>query len=581
MKTYNIKLSVFLLAFIFSISSISAQPFFNSNPTCSTDSVQLSYNPQGLPSGQITWTISQIGFQRTVSIFDNIKVLLGANGTYPLQYEVTAGTPAAVVDAGTVQLVVDSNTCNWIGYNDPNALSGIVYYDANQNGIKDSSELPIPNLEVTMTPDGYGQTTATTNINGQYTFYCPPGTYQIRLAPQSQWTQTAPTNPNMNVVSFTSYLDQSNDNHFGLIPVGPLNDLDILLIPVTRTRPGFDTRYYMRVSNLGTFAASGSVTVTHDNRLTYTSSTPAEDSYTANELTYNFSNLAAGTMLSYFIDFTAAAPPTLNINDTVLVTAFVDTVGDDDHSNNFDTLPEFVIGAYDPNDKTAYPQGIGETGIQDPTQTLRYLVRFQNTGNAEAINVSIADTLDAHLDLSTLNVLDASHTNNLTIDQATNSLQFNFPNIMLPDSGTSELDSHGFISFEVDVIDWDQLPNGTEINNTAHIYFDFNPAIVTNTTRTTFDTTDYTGINELNSRSLERSVVYPNPSNGKVVVEFESKARSYSIQVLDINGKEIIMTRTIDGDRTELDLHHADKGLYFYQILSEGTILSRGRFIVQ
>ena len=74
----------------------------------------------------------------------------------------------------------------------------------------------------------------------------------------------------------------------------------------------------------------------------------------------------------------------------------------------------------------------------------------------------------------------ASHNMNTTFDSQTGAVEFAFYNINLPDSASNEEESHGFLVFDVRPIPG--LEMGTIIENTAHIYFDLNPAIVTNTT---------------------------------------------------------------------------------------------------
>jgi len=68
-----------------------------------------------------------------------------------------------------------------------------------------------------------------------------------------------------------------------------------------------------------------------------------------------------------------------------------------------------------------------------------------------------------------------------------------FEGIHLPDSSMSQELSQGFVTFYVNIRDG--LTHGTELNNTAEIYFDNNPAIVTNTTNhTIFDCNTLSGI---------------------------------------------------------------------------------------
>ena len=136
--------------------------------------------------------------------------------------------------------------------------------------------------------------------------------------------------------------------------------------------------------------------------------------------------------------------------------------------------------AYDPNDKQVFPNGYYEPHyILDGTE-LEYLVRFQNTGNDTATTVIVSDTLDANLDMSTFQLMANSHSVNTVIYNETGIVDFIFNNIMLPDSTTNEPESHGLISYTIKPIEG--LEPETVLNNTAYIYFDNNPPIVTNTT---------------------------------------------------------------------------------------------------
>jgi len=62
------------------------------------------------------------------------------------------------------------------------------------------------------------------------------------------------------------------------------------------------------------------------------------------------------------------------------------------------------------------------------------------------------------------------------VDEQT--LRFRFDDINLPDSTNDEPNSHGFVTFEISPKE--NLPSGTEIVNSAGIYFDFNEVIYTN-----------------------------------------------------------------------------------------------------
>ena len=140
-----------------------------------------------------------------------------------------------------------------------------------------------------------------------------------------------------------------------------------------------------------------------------------------------------------------------------------------------------IVDSFDPNDKQVLPVGLTAQHYTPTNAPLRYRVRFQNTGTDVAYRVVVVDTLAADLDVSTLRVGAASHPYQLRIaGKARPVLSFRFDNIMLPDSGHSQLGSHGFVEFSI----WPKagLAPRASIENFADIFFDFNPPVRTNTT---------------------------------------------------------------------------------------------------
>ena len=158
----------------------------------------------------------------------------------------------------------------------------------------------------------------------------------------------------------------------------------------------------------------------------------------------------------------------------------------DDEPPNEDIDCLEIRASYDPNDKSVSPAGAGPTHRVDPGTPLTYLVRFQNTGTDTAFTVVIRDTLSTALDLSTLRVTAASHPYTIGLEGVAQPvLVVRFADILLPDSGTNEQASHGFVQFTLAPLPG--LPLGTVVHNTADIYFDFNSPIITNTASITYD----------------------------------------------------------------------------------------------
>ncbi len=245
-------------------------------------------------------------------------------------------------------------------------------------------------------------------------------------------------------------------------------------------RTGFSSSIWLDGFNEGCTAVSGTMYCVLDPLVNFNSSIPSPDNISGDTLSWNFTNLTYDSLhITPVINVTTNG----QIGDTVCFLVMIDPMaGDADTTNNYKSYCFPVVNGYDPNDKQVYPQGECIPNYVLNGEPLTYTVRFQNTGNADAINIHILDTLDADLDLNSLRVIGNSHYL-ITEILPGNVMKFRFDNIHLPDSGTNELLSHGYVIYEVKPLAG--TPDYTLIENTSHIYFDFNPAIVTNTTGNT------------------------------------------------------------------------------------------------
>jgi uncharacterized repeat protein (TIGR01451 family) len=172
------------------------------------------------------------------------------------------------------------------------------------------------------------------------------------------------------------------------------------------------------------------------------------------------------------------------------VTSMVNTISTADINHANDTVIQqiLVLRSSDPNAKSVSPvSDLNAVG----GQWLTYTVDFQNTGNDTAYLVVVRDTLDSQLDPLSFQMLAASHRS--IADLSGNAMSFTFPKINLVDSLHNEPLSHGWLQYRVKTKPG--LTMGSQIANTASIYFDQNSAVVTNTVisqvqtcRNTYDT---------------------------------------------------------------------------------------------
>jgi uncharacterized repeat protein (TIGR01451 family) len=190
-----------------------------------------------------------------------------------------------------------------------------------------------------------------------------------------------------------------------------------------------------------------------------------------------------------------------------------------------------------------------ESGFND---WLTYTIHFQNLGTAPAFNIRVLDSLNANLDEQTFEVINYSHYNETTLQN--HIVNFRFPNIMLPDSASNPSGSQGCVQYRIKPIP--NLPVGAQIENTAHIYFDFNPAIVTNTTVNEYVTTV-----KASAKNVENELrISPNPSNG--VFYFGSNTKVKSLEVFDCVGNLIMQKSNVNN----FDLSDFSNGIYFVRV---------------
>ncbi|MBU8920541.1 MAG: T9SS type A sorting domain-containing protein [Bacteroidales bacterium] len=145
------------------------------------------------------------------------------------------------------------------------------------------------------------------------------------------------------------------------------------------------------------------------------------------------------------------------------------------------SMSELSNCSCDPNDLTVTPAGCGIFGNIAVDDRLTYKIRFENVGGGVAHDIFIGDNLDIDLDETTFAIIGSSHA--ITgVQSSGNNLSIYFDSIDLPGIGDPD-NNKGFVIFSIDP--HPDCTEGTTITNSASIYFDDNPPVVTNTTTNT------------------------------------------------------------------------------------------------
>jgi PA domain-containing protein len=249
-----------------------------------------------------------------------------------------------------------------------------------------------------------------------------------------------------------------------------------------------------------------------------------------------------------------------------------------DYGESYDEECEEVIGSYDPNDKQGFPKGYGEEHFVERNTGIQYLIRFQNTGTDTAFNIFIRDTLTQLLDLGSIRFGVASHPYSFKMIDS-DILQFNFDNIMLPDSNVNEPGSHGFFTFTIS--QKPDLPLGSILRNSAAIYFDFNEPVITNETFHTigenFIQVTATNVPLQPGITLE---IFPNPIDETAVFDLgEAEFKEGLLQVYDLAGK-LHRTQPFQHSNFIFNKGKLPPGNYFFKINLDGMPAATGKLLV-
>ncbi|MBK7109628.1 MAG: T9SS type A sorting domain-containing protein [Bacteroidetes bacterium] len=233
-----------------------------------------------------------------------------------------------------------------------------------------------------------------------------------------------------------------------------------------------------------------------------------------------------------------------------------------------------AAASFDPNHKSAIPAGETDLGYVDPaTSHLEYKIEFQNLGNDSATFIVVYDTLSSEILFESFHMLSASH--NYTLDfNYPNIVKWTFNNINLPYSFIDEPGSQGFVKFEVDL--QPGLPVGTQIKNNAAIYFDYNPAVITNTAYTTLQLyiPDFIADDQL----FQKVIVYPNPSDNQISFS-NLPDGEFIVDIYDLNGV-LMQTSNINSSQQYVAVHSLPPGQFIFQIKSNHNLVGSGKLII-
>src|SRR5690606_17154828 len=257
--------------------------------------------------------------------------------------------------------------------------------------------------------------------------------------------------------------------------------------------------------------------------------------------------------------------PTVNGDDILnFTTTVTPNVNDYTPDDNMFELTQIVVNSFDPNDKQVL-QG-DKIHIDDVGGYMHYLIRFQNTGTASAVNIRIEDELHETLDWNMIQIVNASHNYSVEITEG-NQVAFIFDNIHLPHEAADEAGSNGFIAYKI------KPAQGLEvgdviIGNEAEIYFDFNESIITNSVATEI----VNPTSGIDSNLKDFISIYPNPVTEILNIQTTRNVELQEVKIYNLQGRELL---SVKQNFETINTEDLSSGIYLLLIKTNEGILNQ------
>ncbi|WP_445453013.1 DUF7619 domain-containing protein [Flavobacterium sp. 25HG05S-40] len=433
-------------------------------------------------------------------------------------------------------------------------IQGATRFDGNANGC-DNSDSSGSNQRFTISSaNAVGSLIG--NTSGNYSIPVQAGTHTITPVFENPGYFTV--SPATVTVTFPSNASPRTQN-FCLTANGTHNDLEVSIFPLDNARPGFDAEYKIIYKNKGTSTQSGTVSFDYYDPIEdFVSATPNFTSQATNTLNWSFSNLNPFESREILVTFNLNSPletPALNAGNLITYAATISGTTDETPSDNISNLTQTIVNSFDPNDKTCVEGAL--LPDYEVGKYLHYIIRFENTGTANAENVVVKDIIDTtKLDINTLIPLSGSHTFETKIS-STNKVEFIFQNINLP---FDDANNDGYVAFKIK--SHPTLVPGNVINNSASIYFDYNAPIVTATNSVTV-------FNPLLSNEFEFNSIYslsPVPAKNYLTITVKQDVAISSVSIYNTLG-QVVQVSTNPSET--VDVSGLTSGSYFIKIISD------------
>lgn len=462
-----------------------------------------------------------------------------------------------------------------------NKIKGTVFLDMDNNCQFDTSDVRLKQQVVKALPGPYY---ALTNSNGDYTMYIDPGNYTVTSTSLSYADLKCPIS-GVKEVTLLALGDSVANIDFGFVPEKYCAAVRPYLIS-DRNSPCRRSTLIITITNEGFIPATDvKVDLMLSPHLTFIDAN--KEYQKLGEHSYHFSIDTILMQETHTIRIEDSVICDLSLLGSYAVSTVVVSAseadcstgggGGGDEGGGRDSIAIPIRGPSDPNEKLTASHTFENAAyvMQDTINAddiLIYQINFQNVGNDTAYRVVIHDTISKHLDLSTFKIVSASHPYTAEL-HGSNMITWTFDDIKLPDSTENNVGSNGSVRYRIGQVSGNM--QGTTITNNAAIIFDFNPAIITNTTKSIIPPP--TSVRHSSDES--GMLLTPNPSRLETILTVANHSgQSANITIYDVIGKVTYSQRSLLP--AVLNLRSLSSGAYFVNVrLSDDSVYQGTLFV--
>lgn len=429
------------------------------------------------------------------------------------------------------------------------------FFDNNSDCIIDSGEtyLYTP-YKTVVDSNGIPIDTISATSGFYYTARGGPGTiYGFRLLIPDKSVVVACPATGVIYDTIQAFVNHYSVKYFGLnCTIGSHDFVVHAIIPVTGARDQWGDVFVHDKGNCG-MSSAAEINLSYSPKYDASIDTRTkETSVTGNTITWALPDLSSKPVDLWYAVWAKSG---VKIGDTVQTYVSIGPMsGDFDSSDNVEIIIDTVSASCDPNFISVTP---AHCLPLINASTLRYTIHFENTGNDTAFNVYVMDTLSDNVDPRTLEVVDASAQMDIAMINTDGHtvVKFDFPGINLLDS-SHHGECDGMVMFNVKTRPG--LPEGASILNHAGIFFDINPAVLTNTVENIVGCASLSVMDVPIGHNVS---LFPNPAKDELLIKMDKDAfQSYTITN---QLGQVLMQHDIVATQTKVNIKMLPPGVYY------------------